>query len=220
VGPCGRSRVIFLGSGHELPVTACQLIRHSFESHSLGSLASTHETGHSKTVLPCSSTTRTRLDPQKSPPFLAGMNSTPASSRTRRLYSPPAKTFLTGWRIDFAPRLDRLSYFGKSSASTSRAFDFCHNFFSFRSLHKNHLLEIRNDPYAKLAGTRSTCLMSLCSIDDLLPSSQAMVTPFQVVLVTVPRSVVVAPQRTRSPTLRSRDCSPVMLCANNMGNLT
>jgi hypothetical protein len=29
-----------------------------------------HETGHSKTVLPCSSTTRTRLDPQKSPPFL------------------------------------------------------------------------------------------------------------------------------------------------------
>jgi hypothetical protein len=34
-------------------------------------LASTHETtGHSNTSLPCSSTTRTRLDPQKSPPFL------------------------------------------------------------------------------------------------------------------------------------------------------
>src|SRR4029077_8957284 len=42
-----------------------------------------------------------------------------------------------------------------------------------------------------------------------------MVTPFQAVSTTVPKSVVVAPHRTRSPTLRSRDCSPVIETPSN-----
>jgi hypothetical protein len=38
-----------------------------------------------------------------------------------------------------------------------------------------------------------------------------MVTSLQDVPVTVPRSVLLAPQQTRSPAFKSRDCSPVIL---------
>src|SRR3979409_2097389 len=47
-----------------------------------------------------------------------------------------------------------------------------------------------------------------------------MVTSLQDVAIIVPRSVVVAPQQTRSPTLRTRDWSPVtafFLCRNSSG---
>jgi hypothetical protein len=56
-----------------------------------------------------------------------------------------ARAFLTGRWIYFAPRLDRLRYFGKSSAFTCRAFDFCDDIFSFRLFHMNHSLGMRND---------------------------------------------------------------------------
>jgi hypothetical protein len=70
--------------------------------------------------------------------------------------------------------------------------------------------EIKKDTQANFTGTRSTRFISLCKIEVVRPSSQLMVTPLQVVSTTVPRSVVVAPQRTRSPTLRSLDWSPVI----------
>src|SRR2546421_7717991 len=38
-------------------------------------------------------------------------------------------------------------------------------------------------------GSRSTCAMSLCSIEVVSPSSQDIVTPLQAVPITVPRSV-------------------------------
>jgi hypothetical protein len=137
------------------------------------------------------------------------MNSAPASSRARRLYSTFSKTLLAGRRIDFAPRLDRLRYFGKPSAFTSGASDFRHNIFGL-GLFIKIVSEIKKDTQANFTGTRSTRFISLCKIEVVRPSSQLMVTPLQVVSTTVPRSVVVAPQRTRSPTLRSLDWSPVI----------
>jgi hypothetical protein len=72
------------------------------------------------------------------------------------------------------------------------------------------VFEIKKDTQANFTGTHSTRFISLCKIEVVRPSSQLMVTPLQVVSTTVPRSVVVAPQRTRSPTLRSLDWSPVI----------
>jgi hypothetical protein len=69
---------------------------------------------------------------------------------------------------------------------------------------------MRNDRHTKLAGTRSTRFISLCKIEVVRPSSQLMVTPLQVVSTTVPRSVALAFQQTRSPVLRSLDWSPVI----------
>jgi hypothetical protein len=65
--------------------------------------------------------------------------------------------------------------------------------------------------HANLSGTRSTFAISLCETELVSPSSQEMVTSLQEVPITVPRSVVELPQQTRSPTLRSLDCSPVIL---------
>jgi hypothetical protein len=42
------------------------------------------------------------------------------------------------------------------------------------------------------------------------PSSHRIVTPFQATSTTVPKSVVLRSQQTRSPTLSCLDCSPVM----------
>jgi hypothetical protein len=70
--------------------------------------------------------------------------------------------------------------------------------------------EIKKDTHANFTGIRSTRFISLCKIEVVRPSSQSMVTPLQVVSTTVPRSVVVAPQRTRSNGLRSLDWSPVI----------
>ncbi len=67
-----------------------------------------------------------------------------------------------------------------------------------------------------LRGTRSTCAISLCRIELVSPSSQSMVTPLQAVQTIVPRSVALAFQQTRSPTLRSLDCSPVTPQVNPM----
>jgi hypothetical protein len=67
------------------------------------------------------------------------------SSRTRRFNPSLARAFLTGRWIYFAPLLDRLRYFGKSSAFTRAAFDFCDYIFSFRFFHMNYFLEMRND---------------------------------------------------------------------------
>jgi hypothetical protein len=64
--------------------------------------------------------------------------------------------------------------------------------------------------HINLTGTRSTRAMSLCGTELTSPSSQEMVTSLQDVPVTVPRSVVVAPQQTRSPILSVRDWSPVI----------
>ena len=61
-----------------------------------------------------------------------------------------------------------------------------------------------------LRGTRSTCAMSLWLTELESPSSQAMVTPLQVVPVTVPRFLSLFFQQTRSPTLRVLDWSPVI----------
>jgi hypothetical protein len=61
-----------------------------------------------------------------------------------------------------------------------------------------------------LADARSTRAISLCSIDAVKPSSHSMMTAFHVVPITVPRSVVVAAQQTRSPTFSCLDCSPVI----------
>jgi hypothetical protein len=63
----------------------------------------------------------------------------------------------------------------------------------------------------KFVGTRSTFAMSLCETELVSPSSQEMVTSLQDVPITVPRSVVVAPQQTRSSGLRSLDWSPVIV---------
>src|SRR5664279_4530879 len=64
--------------------------------------------------------------------------------------------------------------------------------------------------HVSLVGTRSTSAISLCAIEAVCPSSQSMVTSLQDAPTTVPRSVVVAPQQTRSPPLRCLDCSPVI----------
>jgi hypothetical protein len=61
-----------------------------------------------------------------------------------------------------------------------------------------------------LEGTRSTRAMSLCETELASPSSQEMVTSLQDVPVTEPRSVIAAPQQTRSSGLRSLDWSPVI----------
>src|SRR3979409_1666050 len=53
--------------------------------------------------------------------------------------------------------------------------------------------------------------MSLCETELASPSSKEMVTSLQDVPITVPRSVVVAPQQTRSPTRSVLDWSPVIL---------
>jgi hypothetical protein len=66
-------------------------------------------------------------------------------------------------------------------------------------------------PHIIFVCTRSTRAMSLWETELVSPSSQEMVTSLQDVPTTVPRSVIVAPQHTRSPTLRVLDCSPVML---------
>src|ERR1700692_5102108 len=64
--------------------------------------------------------------------------------------------------------------------------------------------------HINLTGTRSTRAMSLCGTELTSPSSQEMVTSLQDVPVTVPRSVVVAAQQTRSPTFSALDWSPVI----------
>jgi hypothetical protein len=64
-------------------------------------------------------------------------------------------------------------------------------------------------------GTRSTFAISLCETELASPSSQEMVTSLQDVAITVPKSVVVAPQQTRSPTLSPLDWSPVMGCCSD-----
>src|SRR5216684_8797188 len=61
-----------------------------------------------------------------------------------------------------------------------------------------------------LEGTRSTRAMSLCETELASPSSQEMMTSLQDVPVTEPRSVIAAPQQTRSSGLRSLDWSPVI----------
>jgi hypothetical protein len=50
---------------------------------------------------------------------------------------------LAGRWIDFALRLDRLLYLGKSSAFTGGAFYFC--YVSFECLHEFHFPELRKD---------------------------------------------------------------------------
>src|ERR1700738_788691 len=69
--------------------------------------------------------------------------------------------------------------------------------------------------HINLTGTRSTRAMSLCGTELTSPSSQEMATSLQDVPITVPRSVVVAPQQTRSPTLSPLDWSPVMGCCSD-----
>jgi hypothetical protein len=66
-------------------------------------------------------------------------------------------------------------------------------------------------PHTIFVGTRSTCAISLCCIEVVWPSSQSMVTPLQDVPTTVPRSVTLLSQQTRSPIPRVLDCSPVIL---------
>lgn len=68
--------------------------------------------------------------------------------------------------------------------------------------------------HTKFVGTRSTRAMSLCETELASPSSQKMVTSLQDVPVTVPRSIVVAPQHTRSPTLSVLDWSPLIESIN------
>ena len=58
------------------------------------------------------------------------------SSRTHG-HPPLARALFAQRWVDFAPRLDRLRYFGKPSAFTSGASDFRHNILWFRSFHKN-----------------------------------------------------------------------------------
>jgi hypothetical protein len=70
-------------------------------------------------------------------------------------------------------------------------------------------LILRHAIHIIFVGTRSTCAMSLWLTEFASPSSQAMVTSLQDVPITVPKSVVVAPQQTRSPTMRVLDWSPV-----------
>jgi hypothetical protein len=69
---------------------------------------------------------------------------------------------------------------------------------------------VTSGTHTNFVGARSIAFMSLCRTKSVSPSSQAMVTPLQSVPMTVPKSAVVPPQRTRSPTLRSLDCSPVI----------
>src|ERR1700687_5448829 len=52
--------------------------------------------------------------------------------------------------------------------------------------------------------------MSLCRIEVVWPSSQSMVTPLQDTPTTVPRSVALRSQQTRSSGFRSLDWSPVI----------
>ena len=59
----------------------------------------------------------------------------------RGSYSSFTQTLLAGRWIDFALRLDRLLYLGKSSAFTGRAFYFC--YFSFGCLHEFHFPKLR-----------------------------------------------------------------------------
>jgi hypothetical protein len=64
--------------------------------------------------------------------------------------------------------------------------------------------------YVILLGIRSTRAISLWEIEHASPSSHEMVTSLQDVPITVPRSVVFAPQQTRSPPLSSLDWLPVI----------
>jgi hypothetical protein len=59
-------------------------------------------------------------------------------------------------------------------------------------------------------GTQSTCPISLWNKVVESPVSHFIVTPVQSTALTVPLSVAVPCQQTRSPTLRSRDWWPVM----------
>ena len=59
----------------------------------------------------------------------------------RGSYSSFTQTLLAGRWIDFALRLDRLLYLGKSSAFTGGAFYFC--YFSFECLHEFHFPKLR-----------------------------------------------------------------------------
>src|SRR5258708_9737710 len=85
---------------------------------------------------------------------------------------------------------------------------YCRNFSVVRLRRQKRILATKHQ--ISFVGTRSTLAMSLCETELASPSSQEMVTSLQDVPVTVPRSVVVAPQQTRSPTLRCLDWSPVM----------
>ena len=86
----------------------------------------------------------------------------------------------------------------------------CHRKSRYAGSNRNHFHMIFIGTLFKLHGTRSTCAMSLWLTELASPSSQAMVTSLQDVPITVPRSVVVVPQQTRSPTLSVLDWSPVI----------
>jgi hypothetical protein len=138
-------------------------------------------------------------------------------ARARRFSSTLARTLLAGCRIDFSTRLDWLLHFRKSSAVAGGALDLCNVVFGFESFHEIHAgmrkrLSLVSTPVAQIGfiGTRSTFAISLCETELASPSSQEMVTSLQDVPITVPRSVVAAPQQTRSPTLSPLDWSPVM----------
>jgi hypothetical protein len=137
------------------------------------------------------------------------MNSTPASSRARRFNSSLAKALLAGRWIDSALRLIRLFYLLKSSAIARGANDF-HGQLWFRSFHKISFLKTSDQTFI---GTRSICPISLCRTEFVCPLSHFIVTPVQSTALTLPRSVALAFQQTRSPTLRSRDWSPVIGCS-------
>jgi hypothetical protein len=86
----------------------------------------------------------------------------------------------------------------------------CHHKSRYAGSNRNRFHMIFLGTLFKLHGTRSTCAMSLWLTELASPSSQAMVTSLQDVPTTVPRSVVVVPQQTRSPTLSVPDWSPVI----------
>src|SRR5450432_4527607 len=86
----------------------------------------------------------------------------------------------------------------------------CHRKSRYAGSNRNRFHMIFLGTLFKLHGTRSTCAMSLWLTELASPSSQAMVTSLQDVPITVPRSVVVVPQQTRSPTLSVLDWSPVI----------
>jgi hypothetical protein len=65
-------------------------------------------------------------------------------------------------------------------------------------------------PQTSFTGTRSTSAMSLWESELVSPSSQEMVTSLQDAPTTVPKSLIVTPQQTRSSILSLRDWSPVI----------
>lgn len=66
--------------------------------------------------------------------------------------------------------------------------------------------------------TRSICAISLCWIEVVWPSSQSIVTPLHDAPTTVPRSIALAFQRRRSPTLRVLDSVPVIDARHKFGH--